>query len=111
MDVKKVCNQIKHKIKEKGFTQEEFAKMIGVSIPTLNRWLRGEGLLFKDLNLLLEKLGVKLSELAMLAEGDVSNKFTYSAEQEAVFVNTDGLLAFFLINYLMKSSFTYCQVV
>lgn len=95
MNVKRVCNQVRDKIKEKGFTQEEFARMIGVSIPTLSRWLRGEGLLFQDLNLMVEKLGIRLSELAMLAEGDVSNKFTYSAEQEAVFVNTDGLLAFF----------------
>jgi transcriptional regulator with XRE-family HTH domain len=95
VDIKKICNQIRYKIKEKGFTQDEFAKLIGVSIPTLNRWLRAEGLLFQDLNLMLEKLDVKLSELALLAEGDLSNKFTYTIEQESLFVNTDGLLAFF----------------
>lgn len=95
MDVKKVCGQIRQKIKEKGFTQEQFAKTLGISVPTLSRWLRGEGLLFEDLNLMLEKLGVKLSELAMLAEGDMASKFTYTNEQETAFANTEGLLAFF----------------
>ncbi len=95
MDVIKVCAQVKNVIKEKGYTQEEFAEIIGISIPTLSRWLRGEGLLFQDLNMMLEKLGVKLSELAMLAEGDVANKFTYTIEQEDAFVSTEGLLAFF----------------
>ncbi len=95
MDSGKVCDQIRDIIKEKGYTQEEFAQMMGVSLPTLSRWLRGEGLLFQDLNVMLEKLGVKLSELAMLAEGDVANKFTYTNEQEDAFVSTEGLLAFF----------------
>ena len=95
MNTIKVCAQVKNVIKEKGYTQEEFAQIIGVSMPTLSRWLRGEGLLFQDLNRMLEKLGVKLSDLAMLAEGDLAQKFTYTLEQEDAFVSTEGLLAFF----------------
>lgn len=90
-----VCSQIRRKIKEKGYTQDEFSKILEVSIATLNRWLRGEGLLFSDLSLMAEKLDIKLSEILTLAEGDKSSIFNYTLEQENAFVNIEGLLAFF----------------
>lgn len=95
MDTVGVCNQIRKQIKEKGYTQEEFAKTMNVSVATMNRWLRGEGLLFNDLNLIIDRLGLKLSELAMMAEGDQRSQFTYTIEQENAFVHIEGLLAFF----------------
>lgn len=100
MDTLNVCNQIRRKIKEKDYTQDEFSKIIGVSIATLNRWLRGEGLLFSDLSLMAEKLEIKLSEIVTLAEGDMVSNFTYTLEQENSFANTEGLLAFF--DHLLK---------
>lgn len=95
MDSLIVCGQIRRKIKERGYTQDEFSKILEVSIATLNRWLRGEGLLFSDLSLMAEKLDIKLSEILNLAEGDHSSNFTYTLEQENTFVNNEGLLAFF----------------
>lgn len=93
--MKIICNQIKDKLKEKGITQDDFAKMMGVSSPTIKRWLKAEGLLFKDLTLMLEKLNVRLSEMAILSEASMINNFTYTKNQEEIFINTEGLLAFF----------------
>lgn len=95
MDIAIVCNQIKLKLKEKQITQDEFAQVMSVSSPTIKRWLKGDGLLFKDLSLMLEKLQMKLSDLALLAEGELSYQFTYTKEQEDVFCQVEGLLAFF----------------
>ncbi len=95
MDTQSICEQIRKKIKEKGYTQEEFAKILKISSPTLKRWLRGEGLLFKDLTNIIDKLDIKLSELSILAEGKSKSKFTYTIEQELAFASIEGLLAFF----------------
>ena len=106
MTVKIICNQIKDKLKEKGITQDDFAKMMGVSSPTIKRWLKAEGLLFKDLTLMLEKLNVRLSEMAILSEASMINNFTYTKNQEEIFINTEGLLAFFEI----RSVLTPCWI-
>lgn len=88
-------DHIKSVIKSKGFTQEEFAQMVGVSTPTIKRWLRGEGLLFADLNKILELLDVRFSEVSLMVEGTERNQFIYTKGQEEVLANTQGLLAFF----------------
>lgn len=90
-----ICEQIRRTLKAKNIKQEDFAKMMKISTPTMKRWLRGEGLLFKDLIRLLEALNLNLSEVALIAEGERENQFTYSLNQEQSLSNEAGLLAFF----------------
>ncbi|MDD4973466.1 MAG: helix-turn-helix transcriptional regulator [Bacteriovorax sp.] len=87
--------QIKNVLKLQGITQEEFAQQMKVSVPTIKRWLKGEGVLFTDLIRMLDCLGLRLSEVAMMFEGALANKFTYTLKQEQLFVSIEGLLAFF----------------
>lgn len=95
MDIQKVCRQIKTNLKSKGITQDDFALMLKTSSPTLKRWLRGEGLLLKDLIRMLDCLDLKLSEVSLMAEGEVKSKFTYTLHQEKVLASEAGVLAFF----------------
>jgi len=90
-----ICNQIKKKLKEKNITQSQFANLMQVSEPTIKRWLKGEGLLLKDLISMLNRLDLQLSDLASLAEGSMSTQFVYSIEHEKAFIQHQGLLAFF----------------
>lgn len=95
MNTEVVCAQIKLALKTKSITQDDFAIMLGISVPTIKRWLRGEGLLFRDLTKMLELLDLRLSEVSLIAEGNLNTQFNYSVTQEEALANTEGLLAFF----------------
>lgn len=95
MEIDKICSQIKFHLKSNNIKQDEFAAMLGVSTPTMKRWLKGEGLLLKDLGRMLGKLDLKLSEISLVAEGEQESKFTYTIKQEEALSKFEGLLAFF----------------
>lgn len=95
MQIEPICQQIRSQLKARQMTQEEFARVLKTSVPTMKRWLRGEGLLFRDLSRMLEALNLRLSEVSLLAEGEVRSSFTYSFAQEETLAREEGLLAFF----------------
>lgn len=90
-----LCKQIRNKLRSKNITQEEFAKLLNISTPTVKRWLRGDGLLIADLIRMLELLGLSLSEISLMADGTKRNNFTYTQSQEELFSEYNGTLAFF----------------
>lgn len=69
--------------------------MLKISLPTMKRWLKGNGVLLRDWVRMLDMLNLTLVEIAKLAEGELSKKFFYSLPQEQEFAKEDGLLAFF----------------
>lgn len=86
---------IKQELKAKGFGIKAFSKKLGVSEPTLKRWLVGTGLSLKDWLRMLEVLDLSLEEAINRADLPSVNQFEYTEKQEEVLSRTSGLLAFF----------------
>ena len=74
MDVEKISLLIKFKRKEKGFTQEELARRIGVTEKAISRWETGRGT--PDISLLIplsNELGISVSELLNGKENNLND--------------------------------------
>lgn len=82
-------------IRARGLTQAELARRLGVSVPTVKRWLRGEGLDLDGLERLLAEAGLTLSELAALLPAREARSFGYTLEQERFFADHPRFLAYF----------------
>jgi transcriptional regulator with XRE-family HTH domain len=95
METQALAAAVKSELRKRGVTVREFAKRMEVSEPTMKRWLRGQGLLLKDWILMLEALGLSLSETAAQADKAARTQFLYTETQEMQFVAIPGLLAFF----------------
>jgi transcriptional regulator with XRE-family HTH domain len=91
---------IKDELKRQVITQEEFAKIMKTSVPTIKRWLKGEGVLLRDWIKMLDCLGLSFAEAIMAIEASSTKVFTYTIEQERLLSTEDGLLAFF--DHLLK---------
>lgn len=93
--VKELGRALKLTLRQRNITQKDLAKMMGKSEPTLKRWLRGEGLLLTDWLKMLEVLQLDLTELSEMTKNAHQSSFEYTIQQEKIFVETPGLLAFF----------------
>lgn len=90
-----LMNALARVARAQGLTQADLARRLGVSLPTLKRWLRGEGIDLASLEALLNELGLSLAEAAALVPGDASRGFDYTVEQEAFFARHPYFLAYF----------------
>ncbi len=86
---------IKAAAKSQGLTYSLLAKRLGVSVPTIKRWLRGEGISIQQWMGLIGAIGVRLSDVASALDEPSADQFEYSEKQEKVMSDTVGLLAFF----------------
>lgn len=86
---------IKQELKAKGFGIKTFSKKLGISEPTLKRWLVGTGLSLKDWLRMLEVLDLSFEDVINRADLPSVNQFEYTEKQEEVLSKTLGLLAFF----------------
>lgn len=86
---------IRNHVKANGITQMELAKQLGVSLPTVKRWLQGSGIVFDDLLRLLQATGHTLAEAAMMAEGARARTFCYTLVQEETLARSVALLVVF----------------
>lgn len=86
---------IQQTLRERNITQVEFAQTLRVSLPTLKRWLRGEGVLLKDWVRMAEALGMSLREIVESVEAQSTRQFTYTEVQEQALAEDPGLLGFF----------------
>ncbi|HVK60002.1 MAG TPA: helix-turn-helix transcriptional regulator [Bdellovibrionales bacterium] len=90
-----LCWLIKDEIERRGYTQAEFAKRMRVSLPTLKRWLAGQGVDLTTWYRLLDELGLSMADtMARLSERHVG-QVEYSLRQEDALAKTPGLLAYF----------------
>ncbi len=94
-DVQRFGDLVKAELKRQGLTQQEFAQLMKTSVPTLKRWLRGEGVLLRDWIKMLECLGLGLSDALLRLDGSAQKSFTYTLKQEQLLSTEAGLLAFF----------------
>jgi transcriptional regulator with XRE-family HTH domain len=86
--------QIKIEFKRRGLTQKRVAIDLKVSLPTLKRWLTGQGIGLNDFEKILDYLNLTLAELVALVPSEAVF-FEYTLEQEKYFASNTNSLAFF----------------
>ena len=91
-DVMKV---VKRKAKSLGLTQTNLAKRLKVSLPTLKRWLAGGAISLDSLSLLVNEVGMTMTEVFSSVEALTTMSFQYSEEQEKFFSDHPQYLAYF----------------
>lgn len=91
---RKIMLEVKRKMRQLNFTQEQLAKELKVSLPTAKRWLAGRGVNLIILRKISEFLGCSFSELILSAEDHTLESYTYTLEQEKVLSQEPKLLAF-----------------
>ncbi len=90
-----VLNVLRKLVKGRGFTQAELAKRLKVSVPTVKRWLRGDGLDLRGLDRILSVTGIAFFELAAAAGMSGTETFQYTEQQEAVLAKDFDALTVF----------------
>jgi transcriptional regulator with XRE-family HTH domain len=89
-----LLDSIRKMIKSKGITQAKLARDLGVSVPTVKRWLAGEGVDVETLFRLLDYLGLGADGIGHLMASDAGKSFTLTEEQERFFAANPYYLAF-----------------
>lgn len=97
-----IGNGLRSYAKARGLSQTELAKMADVSLPTMKRWLAGNGLSLENLGLLLKILGVSLEELAAQISTEQSREVELTREQEECLAKDLSLLAY--LDLLLKGA-------
>lgn len=86
---------VKNKAKSLGLTQNELARKLGVSLPTIKRWYGGGTITLESLKLLVNEVGLSLTEVFSSIEEATSETFHYTEEQEHFFSANPDYLAYF----------------
>lgn len=81
--------------KSRGYTQASLAVAVGVSVPTMKRWLRGQGLALDQLMKVLTVLDITFAEVEATSGASVPARFRYTLEQEEFFAEQPLCLAVF----------------
>ncbi len=96
VDINKQALQIvKNKAKSLGLTQNELARKLGVSLPTIKRWYGGGTITLESLKKLVNEVGLSLTEVFSSLEESASETFRYTEEQEHFFSDHPDYLAYF----------------
>lgn len=96
IDINKQALQIvKNKAKSQGLTQNDLAKKLGVSLPTIKRWYAGGTITLESLKLLVNQVGLSLTEVFSSIEESALETFHYTDEQEYFFSTNPDYLAYF----------------
>lgn len=96
VDINKQALQIvKSKAKSLGLTQNQLARKLGVSLPTIKRWYGGGTVTLESLQLLVNEVGLTLTEVFSSIEESTSETFQYTEEQEHFFSANPDYLAYF----------------
>lgn len=95
-DINKQALQIiKNKARSLALTQNELAIKLGVSLPTIKRWYGGGTITLESLQLLVNEVGLTLTEVFSSLEASSSETFQYTGEQENFFSENPDYLAYF----------------
>lgn len=90
-----VAQFLKARAKGAGVSQSQLAEKLGVSLPTIKRWLNGASLTIGDLQRLAALLDISLSEIFSSLEELPEPGFAYTEAQERFFIKNLDCLAFF----------------
>ena len=63
---------VKNKAKSLGLTQSDLAKKLGVSLPTIKRWYGGGTVTLESFKLLVNEVGLSLTEIFSSIEESTS---------------------------------------
>lgn len=86
---------LKKTLKSRGRTYRELASHMGVSLPTVKRWLGAEEIAMGRLLEILDWLDLSLAELESLAQIEIRREVgVLTLEQEKFFVQNPGCLAY-----------------
>lgn len=99
---KSVLSIVKRHARANGLNQNQLARRLGVSLPTIKRWLSGEAVSLDKLSLLCDVVGLKVSEVVAEVEGGSNSGWQYSLEQEEFLALNPDVLAFF--DYMVQGS-------
>jgi transcriptional regulator with XRE-family HTH domain len=96
VDINKQALQIiKNKAKSQGLTQNDLAEKLGVSLPTIKRWYAGGTITLESLKLLVNQVGLSLTEVFSSIEESTLETFHYTEDQEYFFSTNPAYLAYF----------------
>ena len=90
-----VMKIVKNKAKSLGLTQNDLAKRLKVSLPTIKRWYGGGTITLESLHSLVAEVGLTLTEVFSSFENKVCENFQYTEEQEFFFSSNPDYLAYF----------------
>lgn len=92
---KQLMSVVKQECKQRGITQSYLSNRLEVSLPTIKRWMRGEGVTLESLGALCSELGLSLGDITARLQEENKQCFTYTEAQEAFFSKNPDHLAFF----------------
>jgi transcriptional regulator with XRE-family HTH domain len=90
-----IMKTIGSQIRAQGLTQEHVASVLGVSIPTLKRWLAGKGVSLDSLLRIMSLLNLSWEDMSAALTTQSDHTFTYTRKQELHFVRSPSTLAVF----------------
>ena len=82
-------------MRQQGLTQERAAEALGVSTPTLKRWLAGDGVSLEAVLRIMSLLEVSWEDISAVMISHNERLFTYTRKQELHFVRSPSTLAVF----------------
>lgn len=87
---------MKRALKERGLRQEDLARELGVSLPTVKRLLNGDDLSVLSIGRVCEVLGISTSALFKKIDADKPEQSQLTDEQERFFAKHPEVLAYFI---------------
>jgi len=99
MPVVRLLSQLNLERRRRGVSNDALASAVGVSSPTMSRWLRGQGLTLASLTDICEVLDIDLASLAKAAEEEEKpDAFTLRQERILAADRTLSLVFFLILN-------------
>lgn len=92
---KQAMQVVKNKAKALGLTQIKLARKLNVSLPTVKRWYGGGTITLESLRVLVNEVGLTLTEVFSSIEESSTGTFSYTDQQEHFFAENPDCLAYF----------------
>ncbi len=93
-----ILDALKDVLKERRLTYGQLALRLEVSLPTVKRWMNGQGTSLEDLLRIMDSVGLDLSELGDRAAHQRGEETFFTAEQEEVLAaNPEALVLLFAL--------------
>jgi len=97
----KFIQTLKKQLRAKGITYRQLAALLGLSESSIKHMFANNSISLSRLDMICEHLGIELSDLALMAEDDISKLMQLPLEYEKELVNDMRLLlvAYCVMNY------------
>lgn len=99
MDIEAIRIVIKDQLKQQGMTYEEVASGLGVSVPTVKRWLTKTDIPFSGVDGILRLLNMNWNDFTKMIETGTAKRNHFSKKQEDFLSKNPKLAYLFLLLY------------